>query len=516
VVEIQRLGAKIVLCHQIVILMSQTSPVENFDKTFWTGELKMNFKLRNLVAATLAGSVLMGFGANAMADGTFDLVQALVTKGVLTEEEALPLLKGHENDNQLVDKKIKKAAKLSVSDAIDNATLYGDIRVRYEARDGSGVGPTAGVNIDENRDRARYKITLGVKTEMGDWYSDLAVAMGATGRSDNATFGSGTTNGDIDNKQGVFIKRAMIGWKATDWLTLEAGRMNNPLYTTPMVWDADLNFEGLAEKVNYKMNFADLFFTAAQAQYQGDRKNFSSNVGGAGLADTNTVELFAFQGGAKYAFDDHTSAKAALTYTKYNHNNGATKFSPQLPTSTNGQVTATSAAVNDLDVIEIPAEFNYYLNANSIGMRLFGDYVHNTSGSDRCAAVGAAICALGNDDNAWMLGVAVGSAADFKSFEANKMVKGDWAARIWYQDVGAYSVDPNAVDSDFMDSRVNMKGPVFKAQYNFLDNVFANFAYGHATRKNSALGTAGSTNTQDLALNLKDFNLLQLDLTYKF
>ena len=475
----------------------------------------MNFKLNKLVLATLTGSFLLGFGANAMADSTFDLVQALVTKGVLTEEEALPLLKGRENDIQLADKKVKKAAKLSVSDAVDNATLYGDIRIRYEDRSGTGVATSlTGVNVDEQRDRARYKVTLGVKTEAGDWYTDLALAMGVKGRSDNATFGQSATGGDIGNKEQVFIKRAMIGWKATDWLALEAGRLNNPLYTTPMVWDADLNFEGLVEKVNYKMNFADLFFTAAQVSYQGDRQNFS---GTGAPANKITTELFAFQGGAKYAFNDNTSAKAALTYTTYSHNTSNTKFSPQLATSPNAIVNATSAGVNNLDLIEIPAEVNYYMGANSIGMRLFGDYAYNTSGSDRCSAAGAAICALGNDDSAWMLGVAVGSAADFKSFEANKMVKGDWAARIWYQEVGAYSVDPNAVDSDFMDSRVNMKGAVFKAQYNFLDNVFANLAYGHGTRKNKALGSAGSGNTQDLSpLNLKDFDLLQLDLTYKF
>ena len=481
----------------------------------------MNFKLNKLVLASLTGSFLLGFGASAMADSTFDLVQALVTKGVLTEEEALPLLKGRENDIQLADKKVKKAAKLGISDAIDNATLYGDIRIRYEQREGSGVGLLSTNNVDANRDRPRYKLTLGVKTETGDWYTDLALAMGAGGRSDNATFGKSTTAGSIDDKEALFVKRAMIGWKATDWLALEAGRMNNPLYTTPMVWDADLNFEGLAEKVNYKMNFADLFFTAAQAQYQGDRRNFSA-LGGTQVA-TDTVELYAFQGGAKYAFDDHTSAKAALTYTTYSHNNGVNKFSPQLATSLNNAVTATGAGVNDLDTIEIPAEFNYYMGTSSIGVRLFGDYVYNTSGSDRYNAAVAAspagatrntISGAGNDDTAWMLGVAIGSGADFKSFEANKMVKGDWAARIWYQDVGVYSVDPNAVDSDFMDSRVNMKGAVFKAQYNFTDNVYTNFAYGHATRKNSALGTAGAA--QDLALNLKDLDLLQLDLTYKF
>ena len=498
----------------------------------------MNFKLNKLVLASLTGSFLLGFGASAMADSTFDLVQALVTKGVLTEEEALPLLKGRENDIQLADKKVKKAAKLSVSDAIDSATLYGDVRVRYEARSGTGPTSTTSGNVDEQRDRARYKVTLGVKTEAGDWYGDLALAMGANGRSDNATFGKAAQS-NINDKETLFVKRAMIGWKATDWLSLEAGRMNNPLYTTPMVWDADLNFEGLAEKLTYKVNDADFFATAAQAEYQGDRKNFSTT------GDTVTTEFFAFQGGVKYAFNDHTNSKVALTYTTYNHNTkggAGSKFTPGLSNQgagasasaalnqTTGALVLTPASagyqinafgVNDLDTIEIPAEANFYMNDSSIGLKLFGDYVYNTSGSDRAEAAAlavpanaAAIRAAGNDDTAWMLGVGIGSAKDFKSFDSGKMVKGDWSARIWYQDVGVYSVDPNAVDSDFMDSRVNTKGVVLKGQYNFTDNVYTNLAYGHARRKNSALGTAGAAN--DIALNWNDLDLLQLDLTYKF
>ncbi|MES2181984.1 MAG: putative porin [Pseudomonadota bacterium] len=474
----------------------------------------MNYKLHSLVAATLAGSVLMGFGVNAMADSTFDLVQALVQKGVLTEEEALPLMKGRENDINLADKKVKKATKLSISDAVDSATLYGDIRVRYEDRSGSGYSTFSPAVVDAQRDRARYKLTLGVKTESGDFYTDLALAMGANGRSDNATFGK-PAQANIDDKEGLFVKRAMIGWKATDWLTLEAGRMNNPLYTTPMVWDADLNFEGLAEMVKYKVGDADLFFTAAQAQYQGDRKSYN---GVPLVANNNTVttELFAFQGGGKYAFNENASAKAALTYTNYNHNTGKAAFQPGLNNTTGAALTSVGYGVNDLDTIEIPAEFNYMV-ASNIGMRLFGDYVNNLSGSDRanaaCAA-SAALCGKGDDHTAWMLGLAIGSAKDLKAFEGNKMAKGDWSARIWYQDVGAYAVDPNAVDSDYMDSRVNMKGTVFKAQYNIQDNVFANLAYGHATRKNGNLGTGGAA--QDLALNLNNFDLLQLDLTYKF
>lgn len=484
-----------------------------------------NFKLRGVLAA-VAGTLVLGMATSATADATFDLVDALVKKGVLTEEEALPLLQGRENDIKTADKKVKKASRVTVSDAIENATIYGDIRVRYEDRSGAGNGVATGSpavvsQTEQARQRARYKITLGVKTESGKWYSDLALAMGANGRSDNATFGKSAT-ANLDDKEALFVKRAMVGYKATEWLALEAGRMNNPLYTTPMVWDADLNFEGLVEKVNYKLdNNTDLFFTAAQVQYQGDRRDFTTQV--TGQADTITTELFAFQGGGKYAFNDHTNAKAGLTYTTYSHNTSNTKFSPKLATDANATVTGVGAGVNDLDTIEIPAEINYYMNSNSIGIKLFGDYVYNTSGDDRFNAAVAAQAAgtarntmqnAGNDDTAWLLGLAVGSAADFKSFDSNKMVKGDWSARVWYQDVGAYSVDPNAVDSDFMDSRVNTKGTVLKAQYNLEDNVYLNFAYGHAERKNKALGTAGAA--QDLALNWKDYDLFQLDLTYKF
>ncbi len=471
----------------------------------------MNFKVRSLVAATLAGSMLMGFGVNAMADSTTDIVNALVSKGVLTEEEGALLTKGRTDEAAGQAKALKKAGKLKVSDAIDNATVYGDIRVRYEDRSGTGFGATV-ANTHETRDRARYKMTLGVKTESGDWYTDLALAMGANGRSDNATFGKAATS-NINDKETVFIKRAMVGYKATDWLTIEAGRMTNPLYTTPMVWDADLTWEGLAEMAKFKVGSADIFLTAAQESYQGDRKNFD-----VGAASTMTTELYAFQGGAKLPINDNASVKGAVTYSKFGKNTSSSNFKPGISNA----AYVASAGVNNLETIEIPAEVNWMASSN-VGVRLFGDYVVNTKGTERynaavaATAAGAArtaVSAAGNDDKAWMLGVAIGSAKDLKAFEGNKMAKGDWSARIWYQDVGVYSVDPNAVDSDFMDSRVNMKGTTFKAQYNVQDNVAINLAYGHATPKNDALATAGSG--KDLDLNLKKYDLFQLDLTYKF
>lgn len=472
----------------------------------------MNFKLRNMVAATLAGTVLMGFGTSAMADSTFDLVQALVAKGVLTEEEALPLLKGRENDIQLADKKVKKAAKLSVSDAVDNATLYGDIRARYEMRSGDDSASPA---LSEDRDRARYKLTFGAKTEAGDFYSDIAFAMGSGGRSDNATFGNSASNGS-NAKETLFVKRAMLGWKATDWLTLEAGRIANPLYTTPMVWDGDLTMEGLAEKLTFDLNpKTQLFANFVQSQYVGDYQDYIGTA-----SDRVTNNLLAFQGGAKFKITDEVGGKAAITFTKYTNDkpkNIAGAFVPGLGTATTLTPTlATNVqSTNNLQTIEIPAEISYNMANSNIAFKLFGDYVQNLDGSDRYnAAVAAAganaakISAAGNDDNAWLLGVGIDSK------QGKSAQKGDWSAKAWYQDVGVYSLDPNTPDSDFMDSRVNMKGVVLKAEYLLSDNVFLNFAAGHATRKNDALAAAGTGN--DIVLNLDSFDLYQFDVTYKF
>lgn len=68
----------------------------------------MNVKLSKLVIAALASTSLMGFGGLAHADSTDDIVNALVMKGVLTEEEGALLTKGHSGETSAADKKAKK------------------------------------------------------------------------------------------------------------------------------------------------------------------------------------------------------------------------------------------------------------------------------------------------------------------------------------------------------------------------------------------------------------------------
>jgi phosphate-selective porin OprO and OprP len=69
-----------------------------------------NMKLRGVIAA-LSGSLLMSFGTSVMADSTDDLVQTLMAKGVLTEEEGAQLLKGRDSEKAKKKDEIKAVFK---------------------------------------------------------------------------------------------------------------------------------------------------------------------------------------------------------------------------------------------------------------------------------------------------------------------------------------------------------------------------------------------------------------------
>ena len=76
----------------------------------------------------------------------------------------------------------------------------------------------------------------------------------------------------------------------------------------------------------------------------------------------------------------------------------------------------------------------------------------------------------------------------FKALDKGKQKKGDWKGNLWYQEVGTYSVDPNHVDSDIFDSKVNLKGIAFKGQYMIEDNVKFNIAYAHGEINDKSVG----------------------------
>ena len=135
----------------------------------------MNFKLRSLVAATLAGSMMMGFGTSAMADSTDDILNALIAKGVLTEEEGALLQKGRTGEKEAAAKKKDSAITASFKDGIkwesgdkaNSMSINGRIQLDTRSNNING-GTTANDKIADTFEVRRAY--LGAKGTFAKYY----------------------------------------------------------------------------------------------------------------------------------------------------------------------------------------------------------------------------------------------------------------------------------------------------------------------------------------------------------
>lgn len=159
----------------------------------------MNYKLRSLVAAAVAGSFMLGFGANAVADSTDDIVNALVAKGVLTEEEGALLMKGRAGEKEAADKKKESAVSAKFKDGLSfesgdgkfKAQINGRVHADYRFYDydddknnavltpGNSIANSNSVTDTFDIRRAR----LGFKAAWKDYYEAEVVADLSSGSS---------------------------------------------------------------------------------------------------------------------------------------------------------------------------------------------------------------------------------------------------------------------------------------------------------------------------------------------
>src|ERR1700757_2300756 len=161
------------------------------------------------------------------------------------------------------------ADKWKLSTSITELELYGDVRLRYQYNGGrtddTPVAPpgagVAGTHDWQERERERYRLRLGLRgTLLDDWFFGVRLETSNNARSTNVTFGDDTASntpgggGPFEkNSDVVYVGQAYAGYKGFPDFTFTAGKMANPLLTTRMVWDPDINPEGLAEQ--YKHTF---------------------------------------------------------------------------------------------------------------------------------------------------------------------------------------------------------------------------------------------------------------------
>jgi len=528
----------------------------------------------NRLAAALAVAALLGvFLAPAYAqqsDPMDELLEKLKNKGVLSEEEYQALKKAREDEQleqrqerrrqaqqaaQQAEKEQKQAeaeakkTKFDASPGIKSIQLFGDVRLRYESRAGTSTSPIPGTNgaDDQTLDRWRYAVRVGIRGDLvEDWFYGLRLDTSPNPRSPWLTFGNtnSTATGGVApyGKNGINIGQVYLGWRTTPWLTLQAGKMPNPVYTTPMVWDPDINPEGLAERFNFNLNDSlSLFGNFGQYVYSQFSPN--SDSGTLGYASYDGYQ-FAWQGGVNYKFGERKSAKAAISfynYSGFSHGMSFTSGSSGTsnpnnsgfagpfacgPQNTQPNATAIPAGfgcgaaatglgfangINGLRYFEVPWEVNYPFGG--IDTRLFGDLAYNIDADQRAAQ--GSYASAGSQGLAWQVGVAVGTSIGLV-MNTNAAKKGAWEARAYWQQLDLNALDPNLIDSDFFEGRTNMQGLFFAFAYSPTDAIITTIRVGQAHRINQNAPTPGSNPDMPTIQPLTSYKLLQLDLTWKF
>src|SRR5438874_3585478 len=181
------------------------------------------------------------------------LLDLLVRKKIITDQEA------EEVRAELTkEAATTSAGKWKLSTPITELELYGDIRLRYQYNGGRTAGDTpvaapgagvAGLHDWQERERERYRLRLGLRGILADdWFFGIRLETNASSRSTNVTFGDDTSSSSAGGggpfakgSDGVDVGQAYLGYKGFKDITLTGGKVPNPLVTTLIVWDPDVN-----------------------------------------------------------------------------------------------------------------------------------------------------------------------------------------------------------------------------------------------------------------------------------
>ena len=154
----------------------------------------------------------------------------------------------------------------------------------------------------------------------------------------------------------------------------------------------------------------------------------------------------------------------------------------------------------------------------------------NFYGDDRARAAYAAggsgafpglSSAATGQNKAYQVGLGIGSAGPVYGptqglVYGTTSKKNTWEARFYWQHIEQYALDVNLIDSDFFEGRGNLQGFYTAFAYGISDAIIGTVRYGYASQIKDNLGTGGS-NLDIPGINpINNYQLVQLDLTWRF
>lgn len=142
-------------------------------------------------------------------------------------------------------------APKTVPDWINRVKFSGEVRLRdqgdfYDENNALMLDPNDPselMNTQDSRNRIRLRARLGVQTEITDQVQ--AVIQLSTGDTSQPS-SSNNTMGTYFRKSAILLNQAYIMYRPLPELILWGGRLPNPWFSTTLVWDKELNFDGAA------------------------------------------------------------------------------------------------------------------------------------------------------------------------------------------------------------------------------------------------------------------------------
>jgi hypothetical protein len=372
---------------------------------------------------------------------------------------------------------------------VSRISLDGDFRLRYQGEyfddgnfplfpDVGAINRSGGVttadgfpllNTTENRHRLRYRARLGLKAKLTD---QVLVGVRLASGNDAGAVSTNETMGDYFEKDAIWIDRAYVQVTPFEGVSLIGGRMPNPFFSTDLVWDTDVNPEGVALSLGYdgfsEMPFAPRPFLVAGAFPLVER----------GI-DDNDRWLYAGQVGLEAEPMDDLSVKVAATY--YDFQNVQSRLNPPdgsrlndftaPPALSNGNsvfnirtdgLTTLAGLASKYELLNLTGQLTYR-GFDPIMVRLTGDYVKNLAFDkgeiDRLRGEAG----VPPGDTGWQARVTVG----------HEQVKqrNEWQVSAGFKRLETDAVMDIFTDSDFGLGGTDVEGYVLEAVYGVYDNT---------------------------------------------
>lgn len=385
----------------------------------------------------------------------------------------------------LIDENMRRDLQTQVAEKIvpvpewtKRIKLSGDFRLRYEGDffDGSGssdIGngifvkpdkPTEIYNSTIDRHQVRIRARLAVTAKIND---EVEVGLGlATGSATNPV-STNATLGDTLNKKSFLLDLGYLKWSPLPSLTLWGGRFSNPWFGSDLVWDQDVNFDGVA--FSYKPKFTSslgMFLTGGAFPIQ--------------EIDLSNHDKWLLAGQLGVRYQDEKKLTATLAVAFYDFENVTGKANdPSYPNANDFTAPQFQQKGNTLFDIDpstaiktaYAVEYRELNIGGSLDLGLWdplrvvfmGDYVNNI-GYDRAYVNSLTGHDVKRETEGFQFGAAVGYP-DTRDF-------GQWKVLVNYKYLEADAVMDAFAESDFHLGGTNAKGWIFGGDLGVGKNVW--------------------------------------------